>query len=293
MATGIYVFGHGGGVPMGHFGNTNFAIIPNLDVDSIPKVTSYPSEDRTFTVFPANNYTLLESHKFWLIDCGPETMLQICGCMPGYESVVHNLKGICITHAHADHCGGLASLAWRVKFIEQFKPVLVAPPDVWNMLAEQLDELRYHNPASTAANHGTFRLQDYFDCAYYHGTKDEDFEVLANVVDHNIVMDLNGTKFPSYGYIVRVGKSVVVFSGDTAVTHSGWWKDADIMFHDCQFYSDGKDGKHVHCPYSALAALPEELRNKTYLAHTSQEPPQEAYDAGFRWAMRGKLVIVL
>lgn len=279
MATGVYVFGHGGGVPMGNAGNTNFAIFPDVPDDFLGTHRQY----RDLADLP-----------FWLVDCGPETMLQICGCLPGYASILHNLQGIILTHLHADHAGGLASLAWRLKFIEQMQPWLIVPEDLWPMLEMQLVELRYHNPVSTKENGGPFGLDAYFKCKQLEsvfGTAG--ITIKPFPVDHNIIVD-EQHPFPAFGLNIQCGDAVLVFSGDTAdVLPLDRLNDAHIIFHDCQFYTDGKDGKHVHAPYHALAELPEEVRQKTYLAHTIQEPPPEAFAAGFQWASRSRFILVL
>lgn len=268
MTLGIYVFGHGGGVPGGDAGDTNFAIIPDM-AESV------------------NGYEALMSHPYWLVDIGPETMLKICGAWPGMPSTVHNLQGIILTHAHADHAGGLSSLAWRLRFIEKRKVGLVLHKALLPIIQAQTVELLHNNRSESALT-----LDDFFDMDVMDfGTSVRDTNLWLSFfpVDHNI--GCHPEDFPALGVKVTKDGKQVVFSGDTATPIQPYLvREADVIFHDVQFYDPGSP-KAVHCAYPALKGMVDpEYRSKVYLAHTLWEPPKECFEDGFKWASKGTLV---
>lgn len=299
MSIGIYAFGHGGGVPgpipntpVGSAGNTNFAIVPN--VNSFPP--GRPGDDylrNGFQVYGDRTVAWLGNRPYWLIDCGPETMLSICGVMSKWtRPVAETLKGIFLTHCHDDHTGGLKSLGYRAKFIEKTKPYLYYPIALAKLLDSQLAEMAFMNPTSTEHGPSAF----YTMWPLNRGKIDDwgDFEITHFPVYHNC-FDGAGNPFPAFGYKIttKEGK-IVTFSGDTAFPiEAKHFEESDLVIHDVQFYSDGSKNDHVHCPYHMLRdAVRPELRHKVLLTHTSHDLPPEAIADGFK-LLRGGDVIVL
>ena len=286
MAFGIYAFGHGGGVPgpipgtpVGSNGNTNFALIPNLN----PAVEAGLIK---------KNSDLLGLHQFWLIDCGPETMLHLCGVMPGSVPVVQNLKGIFLTHTHDDHSGGVKSLGYRARFVNSTKPMLIYPPELEPILLQQMTECKYLNPTVPPEKHGP---QFFYSMIPTHTFgRAKDFTAKSFPVDHNCV-DGEGKGFPAVGWIIATTHSSVVFSGDTArPLEAHYFKNADTIVHDVQFYNDGSRMDHVHCPYAWLRdAVPPEHRHKVWLTHTGHELPPEVKADGFAGLFRGGSLMVV
>jgi ribonuclease BN (tRNA processing enzyme) len=259
----IIALGHGGGVPIepyGVAGNTNYALVPGEHSGQV--------------------IDILRANPYWLIDCGPETAMRISatGAQNIPEPMVQNLQGIIITHCHGDHTGGLASLAWRTKFVEQKKVGLVYREELIPFLAGQLIETTH-----LSKSRGQVPWTHYWENRAYSPTRKEmdlgPFKIRLFEVDHNI------PGFPSFGVevILPNGKTAVI-SGDTAFPIEGhYFERAYAVFHDTQFYDAGGEDT-VHCPYSALeAAVRPENRQKVYLAHTPSPSPEVA-SAGFRWA---------
>jgi ribonuclease BN (tRNA processing enzyme) len=299
MALGIYAFGHGGGIPgpfvhqgvsVGNAGNTNFALIPdmvsNVTINEFGQLISH----MPFNVMK----DILATRKFWLMDCGPETMLAVCGVTTGVP-VTQNLQGIFLTHAHDDHVGGIKSLAYRCKFIDRIRPSLFVPSlSMYYILKRQTAEFAYAKKGKDSYG----LCEDYMI-----ETMDSDLHVPWNipgftanpfVVNHNR-FDSEGNAFPAFGYTVTTdaGK-VVVFSGDTAYPIVPTrFKEADLIFHDVQFYDDGTSGDQSHCPYAWLrdAVRPED-RHKVYLTHCGHKLPPEAIADGFHLFHGGDTIVI-
>lgn len=270
----IIVLGHGGGVPMqpyGVAGNTNYALVPG------------PLDGEHQTV-----EEILATRPYWLVDCGPETLMRISGTSQAPEPMVQNLIGVILTHCHGDHSGGLPALCWRSKFVEQKKLKLVFREELRPFLAAQLIETQFMCERQ-------FVWTEHWETYAYSATRmrmDLDsgngnyFSIRLFEVDHNI------PKFPSFGVDVIVQDGRALISGDTAFPLKEDLHRVKAVFHDVQFYSEDMTTA-VHCPYKHLeAAVPRESRSKVYLAHTNQKPPAEALEAGFLWACMDTVVEV-
>ncbi len=293
MSFGVIVLGNGGGVVTAPTGNTNFAIVPGLDASAV--------SDAHLTPDPIGD--ILSNFPYWLLDCGPETAIRLCGgTLPHARPLLKNLMGILITHTHTDHTGGLAMIAWRGHFIEKIRPKLVYAVDCEDMLMQQLVEL--HGWASPGLIHALRRaptLHDFFDlqCACPAtltglGT----MMATPREVNHNIFGTINGEfrGFPGVSWGVHVDDSDtrVLFSGDTAVPLPRDLVAAHTAtFHDVQFYDDGSPSA-VHCPYEELAAsMPDHVQRSTvWLSHYTAPSWAVSEDGGFRWAQQDTIITV-
>lgn len=312
MATGIYAFGHGGGVPgpipgtpVGSAGNTNFAIVPNLDMTRFQDPARFWMHNGKRFHAGVGVAELLTDQPFWLIDCGPETMLRICGVL-GDEPVARNLMGVLLTHCHDDHSGGIKSLAYRCKFIEGTRPVLAYPQDLAALVQAQTRELEYMNPkvidtaesparglAACFALH-SFTRSDILGAEIQPGPFTSQFTIGPFPVAHNC-LDAAGEPFPAFGYrLVTSGGTIITFSGDTAFPIDyRHLHESDVIVHDVQFYNDGSKGDQVHCPWGWLSgAVPPGCRSKVMLTHTGHDLPPDVEEMGFQLWKGGTLLIV-
>lgn len=289
MSIAVVTLGHGGGVNLGlRAGNTGFALVPDFDMNEYQEWTArYPSEVVAGLI--------LRAHPYWLIDCGPETFAWICE-----QNAMGFLRGVFITHCHTDHAGGLAGLAWRLRFVDKKKVGVYCDWDMLPFLESQNLELRYLNAKQRADNGDVdWTINDFFDiylwdCPLKKFQSDPGlpFQATFMRVDHNIL------DFPATSVCITYQGTTLLFSGDTArsllyegngelrqlgVQHNV--AKVDYVFHDVQFYLDPANGYEVHCPYSELRdSVPPEHRSKVLMAHTNNRPPDQAFADGFRWA---------
>lgn len=285
MAFGVYAFGHGGGVP-NRAGNTNFALIPELDPQFLTRDIWYTCSQEEVLNRP-----------YWLVDCGPETALRVCGSWPDCEPVTKNLQGVFITHSHDDHSGGLKSLAYYLRFVENRSNLLVlCPPRAHGLVEQQLQELHYLNSTVPEAQRGPeffFCLQHCDGATQIGDGSKRQYEFFP--VDHNLY-DEHGAKFPSCGLNVTLpdGRRLV-FSGDTAAPvpmHGAAWVVHDTQNYASHDYSQDKQ-TYVHCPYhllrDAYMALPEMARPELWITHTGANPPPQAAADGIKLFKGGAL----
>ena len=305
MALGILALGHGGGVPgphsgiVGTHGNTNFALIPDIDLDWVKKMigpVQFARADGLHVGHIMNE--LLAQQPYYLIDCGPETALRLCGVF-GSTPCAHNLKSIFLTHCHDDHSGGLKALAYRTRFIEKYKPTLVYPEELRQLVLNQTDEFNYLNASAKGSDCGLGSfyhvIQMPRDSTFaMHGESNLLFKINPFPVNHNCFSP-EGKPFPAFGYTITTpsGKTVL-FSGDTAFPTGMGNFAADLIVHDVQFYNDGSKGDHVHCPYAWLrdAAAPA-YRSNFWLTHTGHDLPPEVKADGFAGLLQQGLLLTV
>ena len=300
MATTIIVLGHGGGVAMAPVGNTNFAILPEVGAD---EVNERATGSKTWGQVV---HEMLQRYRFWLVDCGPETALRICNALePQFDvpAPIQQLQGIFLTHCHTDHSGGLPTVAWRTRFIEDTQPALYVGTACVDMLQQQLVELDgsgspglihqlRHSP--TAHDYFTFTTCGDRVPTQVHGSAG--MQAIYRTVDHNIFRPVQNDlwAFPGYSVALVLGDDgVAVFSGDTAFPlHASCMRDATVTFHDCQFHDAGGPSA-VHCPFRKLAdeVSPAE-RGNVWLSHCTVAAGSEAVGSGFNWAKQGSIIVL-
>lgn len=264
MSISVLTLGHGGGVPFDNdAGNTSYAVF--WDVNCFE--TSFPDSNPTML-------SLLREHPYVLIDCGYETLQLL---LQSGSDALRNCKAIVITHAHADHTGGLASLCWRLKFVEKITIPLYTIPAVIPFLDAQLIELDYMGDGTIHNWTHVLPYQGYDSCP------DIDLPIFLHLfdVDHNIA------GFPACGVSVTETTHLcsVGFSGDTAKPVA---ISSDLIYHDVQFYAPELKPNVVHCPYPLLKTIfTKEQCAITLLAHCMPAP--QYLEGFFGHAQKGSL----
>ena len=186
------------------------------------------------------------------------------------------IRKVFVTHQHADHIGGLEEMAMMNTFV--FKDKITGKPhkaeliSTINILVNLWDH-SLKGGLNTVSDRYAL-LQDYFFIrAINAGQAGKNrfkvgpysFELFPT--DHIHIE--RKYDWPSYGLYISNQKSdrSAFFSGDTRFDYPAYvrmMENADICFHDCQFF-DQPDS--VHATLTECRTLPATIRNKTLLYH--------------------------
>lgn len=170
------------------------------------------------------------------------------------------VRGVALSHLHADHACGLEDFGFYSYFALRRRASVLAHPDVsarlWDgLLAAGMSEMRL-DPAAPATK---YRFEDYFDLVSLSEsvpTTFGPFTVECRPTIHPI---------PTTAFRIRIAGRTLGYSADTAFDPSllEWLSSADLIVHEATAYEHSA----VHSPYRHLATLPEALRRKMRLIH--------------------------
>ena len=216
-----------------------------------------------------SNMVLSSGTRRMMIDCGrtaPEALAE-AGLNWG------DINAVYISHPHSDHAGGLEELAFMRKFVfkDKGKPRLIGHQD---MLADLWEHTLKGGLGVDKSNPHSYTLtaDDYFAVDPAHVKRTFQFEG----VDFRLIP--NEHIMPSYGLAFEVDDKPVYISTDALVRDAGFYKDFDMIFHDCEV-GQFKSGVHAH--YTELKELPDEIREKTWLYHYQDNTLPDAKADGF------------
>ncbi len=214
------------------------------------KVTVLGAGGAFATIEQGNSAFLVETEdRKILIDCGM-TVPYVLRDEMGIP--LQSITDIIITHAHADHIGGLEQLLYSNKYMGQNpKPNIYMTKDV---AAEVTGALA---PGLSYSTEGRLWVEDFFDewhaPAPDRGIRVGDIPLTFYAVDH-------AGEMPAAGF--RLGPLVV--SGDTNTPLNVDSELITHIFHEAEF--GFKSG--VHCPIDVLRdELPQDTRRKMWLYH--------------------------
>ncbi|KFG81572.1 putative tRNA processing endoribonuclease Trz1 [Metarhizium anisopliae] len=248
--------------------------IPNRDAEIIPLGTgsSVPSKHRNVSA------TLIRVPGIgnYLLDCGEGTLGQIRRAFDAEETadVLRNLKCIVISHVHADHHMGTASLikAWYEQSIRDGTSTTLAISCIGryrSMLEElsQVEDLGFH------------RLR-FPSCPFPNG-KDRDMTTAEDLGEENFgLASIKRIPVPhcwrSYGTQLELTSGLrIAYSGDCrpSSAFAQGCKGAHLLVHECTFGDDKQDhakAKKHSTMAEALSVAREMEARRTLLTHFSQ-----------------------
>lgn len=205
-----------------------------------------------FSLKNRNSSILIQKNgKNFLFDAGTDIRYSLHENNLSYKDI----DALFISHAHADHCGGVEYLAFSSYFDEEKDKIkLFGRTDfLYSLWNESLKGgLKYNN----------LILKDYFDIKnlsdYFDNFIWENISFRFFQIPHIDGMLSFGLRMYDYDS----DKSVFI-TGDSKVLNENWY-NMDLIIHDCET-SNYKSGVHAHI--DDLYYLPNEIKSKMFLIH--------------------------
>ena len=223
-----------------------------------------------------SNILIERNNKKLLIDCGTDIRFSL----RDYGLKLTDITDLYVSHAHADHIGGMECLGFIKKFSpNQEKPNLfvssLIAKDLWDrslsggmesIQGEIADLDTYFNVKKIKPN-GSFMWE---------GIKFKLIQTI-HIMNGYMFVPSFGLMFDMYndGEITRI-----FFTSDTQHAPNqimDFYKEADLIFQDCE--TSFPSGVHAH--YDELKTLPEDIKNKMWLYHFNKGKTQDPIADGF------------
>jgi ribonuclease BN (tRNA processing enzyme) len=199
-----------------------------------------------------------------LIECPHpiRKMLREASLATGIPLDLDRVRGVALSHLHADHCSGLEDYGYYSYYVLGRRATLAMHPEVsarlWDgLLAGGMGESRPRPDAAPVRN----QLDDFFELV--------PLSTSGPVALGPFAIECRPTihPIPTTAFRVAVGGRTLAFSADTAFdpTLVDWLAAADLVVHE----ATDDDTSEVHTPYPRLATLPAALRARMRLIHYS------------------------
>lgn len=220
------------------------------------------------------NLLIVKGNDHVLVDFGNLSPL----AFKNFNTCTSKIENIIITHAHADHIGGIEELALKGMYIHQKKPVLICEKSfqkkLWNESLKGGLGLR-----GEEGQRQKLTLSDYFECRAPEKIKNAPrpfFNIDVGGINIKLFrtkhefISTNTWKTGMYSVGLLVDERIV-FTGDTRYDREllNWLTTSyniEYIFHDCSFRKSA-----VHTSYNELLQLPEDIRKKTFLCHYEEQ----------------------
>src|SRR3954447_23015128 len=216
--------------------------------------------------FTATHYTtglaLGLGDDWLLIECPHpiRKMLREASQATGIPLDLDRVRGVALSHLHADHCSGLEDYAYYCYYALGRRASLAAHPTVtarlWDgVLSGGMGETRMR-PDAEPERH---RLDEYFDLVSLSTTGPVAFGPFA-IECHPTIHPI-----PTTAFRIAVAGRTLAFSADTAFDPGlvDWLAAADLIVHE----ATNDAASEAHTPYPRLAMLPAALRARMRLIH--------------------------
>ncbi len=230
------------------------------------------------------NLLIVKGNEHLLVDCGALAPV----AFKKFNSNLSNVQNLIVTHAHADHIGGIEELALIGRYVKHSKPNLICEKrfkkELWNK------SLRGGlGMCGEEGQRQKLNFDDYFTWKTPSKVKGAprpflNYDIGAlNIkvfrTKHEFVSN-NTWKTGMYSLGLLIDERIVV-SGDTKFDREllDWLNSSykiEHIFHDCSFKKSA-----VHACYEELKTLPEEIKAKMTLCHYDDD------SAGFNPAPDG------
>lgn len=204
-----------------------------------------------FSVKNRNSSILIQKNgKNFLFDAGTDIRYSLYENNLSYKDI----DALFISHAHADHCGGVEYLAFssyfdkekeKIKLFGQYK------------FLKMLWELSLQGGLCFADK--VMKLDDYFEVFTDVIFRWENIEFTSFLTNHGMII--------SYGLFLKDldnDKKILLTSDTNLLLSNSFYKDADLIIHDCET-SNYKSGVHAHI--DDLYHLPKDIKSKMFLIH--------------------------
>jgi len=214
------------------------------------------------------NFLIVHDGKRLLIDCGSDIRWSLHEQGMSYLDI----DGVYVSHAHADHIGGLEYLGFTSFFDPRWKQARKGLPKMALFCEHGLVRLLWDHSlrgGMEGLEGVDANIDTYFDVVavpkndafQWEGIK---FEIVQSVhiSAKYCIVDSFGIMFndPHNGKRIYITTDVQ-FAPETSM--KAYYREADLIIHDCEtMYKSG-----VHAHYDQLATLSPEVKGKMLLAH--------------------------
>ena len=183
--------------------------------------------------------------KMMLLDVGDGVLRDLLSTLDNSD-FVNEINLIAISHGHFDHVGGLYALFGFMRMLGRTKPLnIIIPPNCKEVkeIVKGFKELHHDTLPFKIWYHEISPGSD-FDTDFF---KVKAYEVEHYSLEHSSE-DEEEVLEPAHGYRVRIGETIIAYSGDTRMCSGVETivKDADLAIIEATRSTTPKTGRRVH-----------------------------------------------